>query len=44
MFRVQQSVKKVVLTVFGDIKGLITIDFLKKVARVNSANSKRKIY
>ena len=30
-FWVQQSVKKVILTVFWDIKGFITIDFFEKV-------------
>ena len=33
-FRVQQSVKKVMLIVFKDMKGPITIDFLEKVATV----------
>ena len=30
-FRVQWPVKKVVLTVFGEMKGPVTIDFLEKV-------------
>ena len=37
-FREQYSVKKVMLTVFWDMKGLITIDFLEKVATVNNAS------
>ena len=37
-FRAQQSVKKVMLTVFWDMKGPITIDFLEKGATVNNAS------
>ena len=35
-FWVQQSLKKVMLTVFWDMKGPITVDFLEKGATVNS--------
>ena len=35
-FCVQWSVKKVMLTVFWDVKGLITFDFLENDATVNS--------
>ena len=35
---VEWSVKKVMLTVFQDMKGPITIDFLEKVAAVNSTS------
>ena len=34
-FRLQQSVKKAMLTVFWDMKRLISIDFLEKSATVN---------
>ena len=37
-FWVQQSVKKVMLTVFLDMKGPIIIDFLEKGAVVKSAS------
>ena len=37
-FWAEQSVKKVMLTVFWDMKGPITIDFLEKDATVNSAS------
>ena len=39
MFRVQQSVKKVLLTVLWDMKKLNTIDFLKKSVTANNAPS-----
>ena len=35
---IQQSVKKVMLTVFLDMKGPIPIDFLEKGATVNNAS------
>ena len=38
MFRVQQSVKEVTLTVFWAMKGLISIDFLVKGATVKSSS------
>ena len=38
MFQVQQSVKKVMLTAFWNMKGPITINFLEKGATVNSAS------
>ena len=38
MFRVQQSLKKVILTFFWNMKGLVTIDFLEKGPTVNSAS------
>ena len=37
-FQVQLLIKKVMLTDFWDIKGLITIDFLEKGATVKSAS------
>ena len=37
-FLAQQSVKKVMLTVFWDIKESITIDILEKGATINSAS------
>ena len=37
-FQLQQSVKKVMLTVFWGIKGLITIDFFEKYTNVNNAS------
>ena len=37
-FYLQQSVKKAMLTVFWDMKELITINFLEKDATVNSAS------
>ena len=37
--QVQQSVKKVMLTVFGDMKGPITIDFLEKDVTINSTSN-----
>ena len=37
-FCAQQSVKKVMLIVFWDMKGLITIDFLEKSATQNNAS------
>lgn len=37
-FRAQRSVKKVMLTVFWDVKGPITISFLEKGTTVNSEN------
>ena len=37
-FRIQHSVKKVMLTVFCDMKGTITIDFLEKDTTVNSTS------
>ena len=48
-FCTQQSVKKVMLTVFWYMKGPITIDFLEKCATVNNAtygkhDSKKKFW
>ena len=37
-FQVQRSIKNVILTVFLDMKGTIAIDFLEKVAIVNSTS------
>ena len=37
-FWVQWSVKKVMLSVFWDMKELLTIDFLEKVATANSGS------
>ena len=37
-FQVQQSVKKIMLRVFQDMKGTITIDSLEKGSTVNSAS------
>ena len=42
IFQVQQSVKKVMLTVFWDIKGPMTIDFLEKGATVNNTSTLAK--
>ena len=41
MFWAQWSVKKVLLTVYLDMKGSMTIDFLKKGSTVNSAFSRQ---
>ena len=38
MFQVLKSVKKVILTVFWQMKGPITIDFLEKGASINSTS------
>ena len=37
-FQVQQSVKKVVMTILGDIKRPFTTDFLEKGATINSSS------
>ena len=37
-FRAQWLVKKIILTVFKDIQGSITVDFLEKNPTVNSAS------
>ena len=39
----QSLVKKVMLTVFWDIKGLISIDVLEKGATVNSASHSQQL-
>ena len=41
-FQVQESLKEAKLSVFWDMKGPITIDFLVKRATVNRASCSRK--